>query len=141
MVDHFNSLARLVPTEILAETTAKMRAKVISSFIKVREHVKFVQNMQQYSSGDIESSLKKKLHTYIDMIFLLTSGCKGMLQSEELSLSESSVSRSAVYTSVQAEKNLEESTLIEKEVSPNNNQDTWKKHFKQLFYLLIECAA
>ena len=35
MVDHFNSLALLVPTEILAETTPQMRAKVISRFIKV----------------------------------------------------------------------------------------------------------
>ncbi|KAL5503012.1 hypothetical protein EMCRGX_G009887 [Ephydatia muelleri] len=37
MVRHFNSLAMLIPTEILAETTPQMRAKVISTFIKVAE--------------------------------------------------------------------------------------------------------
>ena len=69
IVDHFNILARLVPTEILAETTAKMRAKVISSFIKVWEYMSNEQNMQQYSSGDIESYWKKG---YISHYFVLT---------------------------------------------------------------------
>ena len=40
-----------------------------------------------------------------------------MPSAQELSLLEGSASRSAVYTSVQAEENLEESTLIEDEVS------------------------
>ena len=35
MVHHFNNLALLVPTEILAEATSQLRAKVVSTFIKV----------------------------------------------------------------------------------------------------------
>ena len=43
-------------------------------------------------------------------------GCRGMPSAQELSLLEGSASRSAVYTSVQAEENLEEGVSDENEV-------------------------
>ena len=39
MVQSFNRLALLVPTEILEEKTPQARSKVITSFIQVREEV------------------------------------------------------------------------------------------------------
>ena len=91
MVHHFNSLALLVPTEILAEATPQMRAKVISTFIKVGKQLPRIMFASKHGTFEF-----------------FPIGCRGMSPAQELQLFESSVSGSAMHTSVQAEENLEE---------------------------------
>ena len=43
MIQSFNQLALLVPSEILGETTAQARAKVITSYIQVRNIKSYLQ--------------------------------------------------------------------------------------------------
>ena len=146
MVNHFNCLALLVPTEILAEDTPQMRAKVIAIFIKVSLCGTLTWQSLHALSGNAEADtggggggvemkftinfhhiwtqqyhIWSKLNiistlTSTETSSLMASGCRGMPPAQELPLLEGRVGRSAVHAYLQAKEIMEESSSPANEV-------------------------